>query len=314
MKRVKRALKIHFEKYQYHYVCTLITFALLYLGVFHFPNWLGRLVESGRDFGLSVAYAFCDLFDIENSIVPTVNKYPNYDYLNIKDWVLSWFEKPTSPTPSVPSAPSTTLPSEWELFKAKWALYWKAFVNKRVFFLWLYHVVNITYYVTTALMYGIPLWFLIKKLFNKFYFREKPKKVKDENGDELYEQPITDSKPLKAWQSFYFAVPQRVESWFVGLFVFVKERAELWQFWALLLLLYFNVFTIILEFIAYYLYFAVEFDFLNLYRQVYKLLLDLYPFVSFAGVVSWITLIILCLKKKNENLEYEQMMSEGAEG
>ena len=40
---------------------------------------------------------------------------------------------------------------------------------------------------------------------------------------------------------------------------------------------YFNFFTILVEAFAYYLYFCVSFDFLHLYIQVYKLLLDPVP-------------------------------------
>ena len=97
--------------------------------------------------------------------------------------------------------------------------------------------------------------------------------------------------------------------WFVALFDFVKAREELYQFWLLLVLLYFNVLTIFIEFCAYYVYFAVSFDSVNLYRQVYKLCLDLSAVFSVLGLFSWTTIVILILKRKSEDLEYERMMN-----
>ena len=118
-------------KNQYKIVCIIFTFTLLLLGFFRFPSCLGRLVESCRDFGTSIIYAFCYLFDIDSEIAVTVNQYPDFEFLNLKSWVYSLLriaEKPNI------TNPSTFIPSEWELFKTNWVLYWQAFANKKVFF------------------------------------------------------------------------------------------------------------------------------------------------------------------------------------
>ena len=301
MKRFFRALGKGFIKYQYHIVCTVITLMLLLLWVFCFPNALGRFVESFRDLGLSVAYVFCDAFDIEMKFTPSVNTLPDYSFLNVKGWVMGWFKKPYEP-----SYPSILIPWEWEEFTEKWKLYWKTFVDRRYFLLYLYHVVNGLYWITTVLMYAIPIFFGIRALFRKFYFREKAKKEVDENGEILQEQPIKDSKPLQSWRKFYFKVIDKVVLWFVGLFEFVRMRDALWGAWLLLVLLCFNVFAIVIDFVAYYLYFSMSFDVVSLYKQIYKLLLDLYPFIRFLPLFSWVTLVILGLRKKSEDLAFEQ--------
>lgn len=307
MTRIVKAIGKHFREKHPYYICVIITLGLLALGVFRFPNAIGRLVESCRDLGLSVAYAFCDLCGIEAGITPTVNELPDYSFLNLQDLLHSFIQEPSVPS----SRPSTTLPTEWERFKGAWRRYWETFVDKSCFLMYLILLLDIFNVLVSVVMGGIPLALIVKKLFDKYYFREKKSKRLD--CEETPNETITESKPLRAWHWLYFHVLLHIGLWFVRLFNFIKERETLWQFWLLLALLYFNVFTIFFEFCAYYLYFAISFDLINLYRQLYKLCLDLYPFLSFAGVVSWIVVIILLLKKKSENLKYYTLMNEEAE-
>ena len=70
VKKVLKAIGGHFRDKYLHYVCAIITLGLIALGFFRFPNAIGRLVESCRDLGLSVAYTFCDLCGIETEITP----------------------------------------------------------------------------------------------------------------------------------------------------------------------------------------------------------------------------------------------------
>ncbi len=303
MRTLLRRIGGHFREKQFYYVCTIITLGLLALGLFRFPNAIGRLVESCRDFGLSIAYVFCDWFGIEAEITPTVNKYPDYSFLNVQEWLYSLFNQS-----SAPSAPSPTLPLEWDLFKEKWSAYWQAFIDTDNIMLYLLYLAYYLTLIAPTLMFGIPIWFGVKKLFNKYYFKEpKEPETEEEQRDET--RPIMESKPLQKWHTFYFTVLARIGTWFVGLFDFVKAREELYQFWLLLVLLYFNVLTIFIEFCAYYVYFAVSFDFVNLYRQVYKLCLDLSAVLSVFGLFSWTTIVILILKRKSEDLEYERIMN-----
>ena len=70
-------------------------------------------------------------------------------------------------------------------------------------------------------------------------------------------------------------------------------------------MLYFNVLTITIEFIAYYVYFAVAQDFSTLYQQIYKLVLDLKPFWQSVSVVGWVVVVWVILAKKSEAVELE---------
>ena len=73
--------------------------------------------------------------------------------------------------------------------------------------------------------------------------------------------------------------------------------------WALLLMLYFNVLTIVVEFIAYYVYIAVEQEFSTLYQQLYKLALDLMPFWEYVFIIASGLLVYRALARKVEDLE-----------
>ena len=90
-----------------HIICIAITLGFVACAVFMFPSALGRIIEGGRDFGLSVAFYFCRLLNIPNNITPTVNELPNMDGI----------------LPSVPIA------DDWEQFKADFAAYWRLWAD-----------------------------------------------------------------------------------------------------------------------------------------------------------------------------------------
>ena len=322
MKRVFTAVRRHFLEKRYYYVAVLLSLVLLGMGIFCFPNAIGRLTESGRDFWRSLAYAFCELFNIDTDITPTVNELPDYSYLNAKDWFYNLIGK----RPATGESPSTFIPVEWEDFKAGWVRYWKAFANKRNFLRYVFFLLQVLYYAFLAVALCIPVFFGIRKLFRKYYFREKrikeqSKRLDCENAQENeeeepqetgepIEQPITDSRPLRAWRWLYFKIILRVVLWFVGFVEWVKERPTLWQFWLSLVLLYFNVITIVIEFCAYYLYFLCSVDVYNLYRQVYKLFLDLYAVFSVLSIVAWFALGYLGIERFIKYVRYEQIERE----
>ena len=56
-------------------VTVIISLAFVVLGIFVFGQSYVRFAESCRDFGLSVAYYFCELIGIDYSFTPTVTEY-----------------------------------------------------------------------------------------------------------------------------------------------------------------------------------------------------------------------------------------------
>ena len=90
-----------------HLICIAITLAFICVSVFVFPNALGRIIEGGRDFGLSVAYYFCEIFGIEYGFTPTVNNSPKFPFF-----------------PSYGNdTPATALPDNVQGFKDNWGVY-----------------------------------------------------------------------------------------------------------------------------------------------------------------------------------------------
>lgn len=64
-----------------HIICILITLGFVVLGIFRFFGCIGRIIESVRDCGLSVAYYFCEIFEIPHRITLTVNELPKIPFL-----------------------------------------------------------------------------------------------------------------------------------------------------------------------------------------------------------------------------------------
>ena len=264
-----------------HIVCIGITLGFIVLGVFRFSNALGRLIESIRDVGTSSAYYFCELFDFRFNVTPTVNELPKIPFFG-------------SFNPSNATLPNVSMPENWAAFKLKWAQYWKLWANKDNFDGYLKVLSNILYALSKVLILALPffvcVWLLVKQM------------LKAENND--YDK---DSTALKWFKRFtertYIPLKNRISE-FVK---FVKDRRYYYMTWLCLWLFYFNVFTIFIEFIAYYLYFVASFDFINLYKQVYKLCLDLYVPLHFIPLWAWIIIACVLLDKVRKSIAYARL-------
>lgn len=284
-------------QFHMYYIYGAITVGLLFLGIFRFPNCIGRLVESCRDFGLSIAYAFTDAFDVKTKIAPTVNTLPNYSFLNLRNGFYALFKKSTSTSP-----PSITFPATWQVFKRDWVRYWKNFANAENLARYVISILDLLFVLVTIALVVIPVWLILKKVLKKTYFKERPPLETDEQP-----YPIQQSKPLKAWRAFYFHVIRRVINWLVAFWYFLREHEALLFVWVAFGLLYFNVFTIFLELVAYYLYFIISTDIASLYIQVYKLFLDLWAILSFMPKIGWVIVAYVVADKWSKSIGYDNL-------
>lgn len=123
--------------------------------------------------------------------------------------------------------------------------------------------------------------------------------LKTENND--YDK---DSKALQSFKRFTERYYTPVKNKIAEFITFVKERKYYYVTWLCLWGLYFNVFTIVIEFVAYYFYFVVSFDIINLYRQVYKLCLDLYVPFNFIPWWGWTIIGCILFDKIRKNIAY----------
>lgn len=265
-------------KFDYrHIICIAITLAFLSCAFFVFPSALGRIIEGGRDFGLSIAYYFAELFGISHNIVPTVNELPE----------MPFFPSYGGETvlPSVPVA------DDWEQFKTDFTAYWKIWIDNGNFLSYLSFLGTLLSKVCIIILLVLPVFFVIY-VFLKIY-------LKKQNND--YDK---DSRPLKIVKAVakYTYIP--VKNWVIAFIGFLREHKSYLIVWLCIWAYNFNLFTIVLEFFAFYFYFVVSFDFLNIYRQIYKLFIDLSVPFTFIPLWAWAVIALVLFDRFRKNIAY----------
>ena len=240
-----------------HAICMAITLICVGFG-FLFPNAIPRLAEAVRDFGVSVAYYFFEIFAPgNNSIKPTVLQMPS--------WI--WAEDRWEPL--------RLLPWTWEEFKVLWGKYWPVFFSWDNFLDFFDMLADVGYYGSRFALILIPIIALLIVWLNGY------KNVHSTDRNKK-------SSPLKIFEKFLFKVIYPIIGWCKDFVGFCKDHPTYHRIWLALWALYFNVVALAVAFLAYYFYFAISFDFLSLYTQILKLLDDLAPMVRFIPVVAWI--------------------------
>lgn len=263
-----------------HVICVGITLVIIAIGTLRFWNSLGRIIESVRDVGLSVAYYVCELFELPVKVSPTVNELPVIPFFG--------FTVPTAITPIV------SLPETWAAFKVKWVIYWQMWVSVSNFNGYLGVLAKILYVISKIIVLALPIVLCVVIAVRQL--------LKTENND--YDK---DSKALKSFKRFTAKVYTPAKDKITSFFGFVRERKYYYVTWLCLAGLFFNVFVAGIEFIAYYLYFVVSFDFVNLYKQLYKLCLDLYPPFVFIPWWAWVVIALIVLDKIRKTIAYARL-------
>lgn len=262
-----------------HIICILITLGFAAISIFVFPDALGRVIEALRDFGLSVAYYFCELFGIEYSFTPTVTNLP---------------QTPFFPSYGGANSPTTSLPETWSGFKNNWGLYWEQWIAKDNFFAYLAFVGNLLFSLAKILFIVILVILILILVLHQI--------LKKQNND--YDK---DSKPLKIFKRITYYTYRPVKIWLTGFFTFLREHKLYLVLWACLWLYNFNAFTIVIEFFAYYFYFSFSFDISSIYMQVYKLFLDLWTVLNFIPLWAWFIIGYFILNAISTKRAYDHL-------
>ena len=267
-----------------HIICISITVILVALGVFVFNGSVWRIVESGQDFGTSVAYWFLETFDIPNDLTPTVTLLPK------------------APPWSSGSVPKIFLPATWEAFAVEMKKYWVAWADIYTF---LYYVIFLIEVVLNVVAISFDLFlilFVLKLIFNRYLSKQ--------NNDDDKE-----SKPLKRFKRIIDCIYPPVRRFFVDLYVFIRNSVY-WKIWAFLLVIYTGVLSICLELVAFLFYFSVSFDVLSIYAFFYKFVYDLAiffevipPFITIVGAV--ILYEFICRKIGYNGLYHRERCNRG---
>ncbi len=245
-----------------HFIAIGITLIFLGFGAL-FYNSVPRLAESVRDFIISVGYYFAGLiYGEENPICETVNTMPEWSFGP------SRFE------------PLRLFPWTWDEFKVLWSEYWQTFVSDENFGEYWRCLADAAFYLSRILVFLLPLYLGFVIAMQRY--------VEKHNNN--YD---VDSKQLKRYKKFVFSTVYPIISLIRSFIDFLKEHSKYLKIWLIIWLLYFNIITVIVEFLAFYLYFVISFDFLSLYTQVKKLFIDLTPLIRFVPLLVWIIAGIL---------------------
>lgn len=252
-----------------HYICIAITITFLLISVIVFANSLGRIIESFRDFWYSIAYYFCKICKIPNNINVTVNdisKIPFFDFPLFKD------------------NPIVLFPVTWESFKTKFVAFFQLFFSKKNFLSYLVSFVVIVR-VISIIIVPLLLLIIIFRIFISNYLN---------NENNSYSK---ESLPLRLYKKISGKIFIPVRNWFKEFFSFLKENKWYLRIWLFIWAYNFNFITILVEFIAWFFYFALSFDFASLYRQVYKLVIDLSVVINFVPFFVFVIFGVICLYK-----------------
>ena len=281
--KIKRTLyKLRRLDYR-HYICFAITLGFLACGLI-FHNALPRLAETVRDLGLSIAYYFCELATDVNPIRVTVTEMPAWQFAPER------FE------------PLKLLPYTWEEFQALWGEYWRTWATWDCVEDYFAFIGDVMYYFSKALLVVMPLVLCLWLWLGRYTSEECTERGKE-------------SKPLKRWRRFTFKIVNPVIRWIRDFFAFVG-KTKYKSFWIFLWLLYFNVISLGVAFLAYYLYFISSFDMASLYGQLLKLMVDLAPVVRFIPGILWAiigfwVLNAICRAHAKAELEHCERMNRG---
>lgn len=246
-----------------HYICIAITFAFVATSIFAFPYAFKRICECFRDFGTSIAYYFCKLFGIDEvrATVNDISEMPIY----------------------LPNG----FPASWEEFQGYWVQYWNIFFKRETISAYFQSVGNVVLSFSYILFFVpilIVVYYVLKRVLDK------------QNND--YN---VDSKHLRRFKKLSDKTYRPAKAWLQGFVDFVKENKAYYIIWACIFAYAFNFFAIAIEFVSYYLYFCMSFDFVNLYRQIYKLVVDLSVVVTKIPLCLWLIFaygVICAVRKK----------------
>ena len=231
----------------------LITIFFIYLAISHFSNSYLRLGETFRDLWNSMKYYFFEIFEMEHDTKATVK-----DYSEIMKWDVS--------IPETPEDAKVDMDNYMNLLVDKENLnYYNYTVGVKIG--------DFARILLIVLPFIVILWILIKML----YLRPNHK-----HGQETI--------PLKTFKCISKFTYQPIKRVIITYWTFLQENKKILDLWLVIWLMNLNIMSIILAFVAYYMYFSVSCDILGLYGQFVKLILDLE--IAVVTIPKWLSIIL----------------------
>ena len=235
----------------------LLSLAFVALAVFVFRTSYLRLGEAFVDFGKSMKYYFCTLFRIPAECDISVVRYSdlfNHD---------------------------TVIPQSSEVFDYQSEAYRRLLIDKNNFTLWRKSTGKTIGEVARVLTLVLPLLVLLLIGIKLIYQRPNTKHN-------------IDTKPLRIHKAIIKRTILPVRDFIKGYIAFVGEHFVIVVVWTILWILNLNFGTIIIEFLAYYFYFAISFDVLKIYVQFVKLFIDLKVFFGTVPI-PLVVILAVCI-------------------
>lgn len=266
--------KIFWKKFIHdyrHWICVALTLGFLALAIFYFEHAFARIIESLVDVGQSAKFYVSELFEL--------NLQGN---LGVIEFTKLPFEIPFN------------IPATWEDFTNLWGMYWNRFISRENLAVYMEMLGNALYYLSKLLIIFVPVIMVIVAITQLKYV---------ENND--YNQ---DTKSLSQWRStIERGAFKPVKTWIKGFIEFLKENSFYAWMWLVIWLYSFNGIAIILETLAFYLYFVATFRFADIYVQFVKLFMDLSVCIAFIPDVGWILIGYTLMDKLRRYIGYNRL-------
>lgn len=255
----------------YDYVLFSIFVFSVLLTTIYYKASVFRFLQSLKDLGLSIAYYFCCLFDREDLILPSITQLPDINVLEYLPWDYE------------------------EIFRRLQDM-WSVVFDKTCFLVYLAKVadwINEIAPILMLLVMIIPLlWMLIKSSILS--------PNEDKHGDKTKAFKRFEGKPLGALL--------KIRNWAFELWhTFIARKIYLYSI-SIVWLLNFNLLTVATGALAYYFYFAMAFDFQNLFKvQFARLLLDVVIMLSGAPWLFWTFVAYVIIRVVRTAIGYSKL-------
>ena len=229
-----------------------------------------RFGEACKDFGLSVAYYFCELFGADYSFTPTVTKYSG---------VLQW---------------EIALPADFNEFTVSVSNFFAMLTDNENFAGYWLAVGDVMLVVAKAVAVILPCVMVLLLVVVRLYRQENT----DHNRD---------TGPLKIFKWLSERTYQPIKCAVFSYREYLSEHKPVWICWIVLWVFHLNVASIIMGFLAYYFYFVLSFDVAGLYVQVCKLFVDLQVIFRHFPWWSIVTVTWLLFNRWRKNIALNRL-------
>ena len=273
-----------FTNYRF-YICILITLLVFVLSL-NFLDSFYRIYVAVKDFLFSIAYYFLKLFYVDTDFSVTVTDLVTYP----------------GTTSDVVTTPEV-IPVSYDIFSVKMSMYFHSFFNIQTLAKYLVSLINQFAIFVRWFLILLPLVLVVYLLHRKLFSTND-------------KEAASDSKNLVKWKSFEAKVLDPIYNWISNLIYYISSHKFFLIIWICIFCVYFNLFSVVLDILAYYFYFIVSFDLKNIYLQFYKLFIDLKPMLEFIPGIVWLIIFLIIFDKMRKAraynvLDHHELMNRG---